>query len=169
MVALAGAEPKLALARELGAEVAINYRDGDWARQVRSAVGDLDVVFDGVGGSVGLNAFELLGAGGRFCPFGMASGAFASVSAENSAARRVVVLRAGPSSPAGLADLTRAALAEAAAGRLRAVIGQEFELEEAAAAHAAMEGRATVGKTLLRATGTRPESGVDGLAPCPMS
>ena len=52
-------------------------------------------------------------------------------------------------SPADLLELTRAALAEGAAGRLRPVIGQTFALEDAAAAHAAIETRATVGKTLL--------------------
>ncbi|MFB9838212.1 zinc-binding dehydrogenase, partial [Actinoallomurus acaciae] len=36
-----------------------------------------------------------------------------------------------------------------AAGRLRPVIGQRFPLERAADAHAAIEARATVGKTLL--------------------
>ncbi len=41
------------------------------------------------------------------------------------------------------------ALAEAAAGRLKAVIGQTYPLEHAAAAHAALEGRQTIGKTLL--------------------
>lgn len=45
--------------------------------------------------------------------------------------------------------MTRTALAEAAAGRLRPVVGQEFGLAEASAAHAAIEARATVGKTLL--------------------
>ncbi|MGH3204234.1 MAG: zinc-binding dehydrogenase [Streptosporangiaceae bacterium] len=35
------------------------------------------------------------------------------------------------------------------AGRLRPVVGQEFGLARAAAAHAAIEARATVGKTLL--------------------
>jgi NADPH2:quinone reductase len=36
------------------------------------------------------------------------------------------------------------------AGRLRPRIGQVFPLERAADAHAAMEQRATIGKTLLR-------------------
>jgi NADPH2:quinone reductase len=44
---------------------------------------------------------------------------------------------------------TGAALAEAAAGRLRPVIGQRFPLERAADAHAAIESRQTMGKTLL--------------------
>jgi NADPH2:quinone reductase len=52
-------------------------------------------------------------------------------------------------SPEELRELTESALAEAAAGRLRPVVGQRFTLERAADAHAAIESRATVGKTLL--------------------
>ncbi|HWF52011.1 MAG TPA: zinc-binding dehydrogenase [Solirubrobacteraceae bacterium] len=140
VIAVAGGERKLALARELGAEVMIDYRDAGWASRVREQAGTVDVVFDGVGGAVGLAASELLGSGGRFCPFGMASGSFAPVS---------TALRAAPSSPEDLVALTRAALAHAERGRLRPVIGQEFALERAAAAHAAIENRETIGKTLL--------------------
>jgi NADPH2:quinone reductase len=52
-------------------------------------------------------------------------------------------------SPAQSVALSRAALEAAAAGRLRPTIGQTFPLEQAAAAHAAIESRATLGKTLL--------------------
>lgn len=48
-----------------------------------------------------------------------------------------------------LREFTECALDEAAAGRLRPVIGQRFALDDASAAHAAMESRTTVGKTLL--------------------
>jgi len=44
---------------------------------------------------------------------------------------------------------TEQALKQAAAGVLRPVIGQRFPLDRAADAHAAMQARATVGKTLL--------------------
>jgi NADPH2:quinone reductase len=40
-------------------------------------------------------------------------------------------------------------LADAAAGRIRPLIGQTFPLERAADAHAAIEARAVTGKTLL--------------------
>ena len=40
-------------------------------------------------------------------------------------------------------------MAEAVAGRIRPVIGQTFPLERAAEAHAAIEGRDVIGKTLL--------------------
>jgi NADPH:quinone reductase len=138
-----------ALARDLGADLTVDYRSDGWERQVRDATGQVDVVFDGVGGDIGLAAFGLLGAGGRFCPFGMASGSFAPVTPEQAAAWRVTVRTGAGGRPEELAALARTALAEAAAGRLRPVIGQEFELAQAAAAHAAIEARETIGKTLL--------------------
>jgi NADPH2:quinone reductase len=149
IVALAGHPRKLALARDLGADLTVDYRRDGWERQVRDAVGQVDVVFDGVGGDIGLAAFGLLGAGGRFCPFGMASGSFTPVTPEQAAAWRVTIRGGAGAGPEELAALARTALAEAAAGRLRPVVGQEFELAEAAAAHAAIEARETIGKTLL--------------------
>jgi NADPH:quinone reductase len=56
-------------------------------------------------------------------------------------------------------ELTERALAEAAAGRLRPVIGQRFPLERAADAHAAIEARATVGKTLLEVAARLDDAG----------
>jgi NADPH:quinone reductase len=149
VVALAGQQRKLALTRELGADVAVDYSAADWPEQVREAVGSVDVVFDGVGGDVGRAAFGLLGPGGRFCPFGMASGGFAPVTPELAQEHKVTISQGAAMSPAEHAALVRMALAEAAAGRIRPVIGQELELDRAADAHAAIEARATTGKTLL--------------------
>ena len=149
VVALAGQSRKLAIARDLGADLTVDYSRDGWDTQVRDAVGEVDVVFDGVGGDIGLAAFGLLATGGRFCPFGMASGRFARVTPELAQARQVTIRAGAAASPEELAALVRTALAEAAAGRLRPVIGQEFELAAAADAHAAIEARTTVGKTLL--------------------
>ena len=149
VVALAGQSRKLAIARDLGADLAVDYRLDGWEQRVRDAAGAVDVVFDGVGGDIGLAAFGLLAAGGRFCPFGMASGSFAPVTPELARAHQVTIRAGAAASPEELAALARTALAEAAAGRLRPVIGQEFALAAAAHAHAAIEARTTVGKTLL--------------------
>jgi NADPH:quinone reductase len=149
VVALAGQPRKLALASQLGADVAVDYSVADWPDRVREAVGGVDVVFDGVGGDVGRAAFGLLRHGGRFCPFGMASGSFAAVTPELAQEHQVTIGRGAAMSPPEQAALVRTALAEAAAGRIRPVIGQELELERAADAHAAIEARETTGKTLL--------------------
>ncbi len=81
--------------------------------------------------------------------FGLASGRWSDVGAEEAAARGVELVRPGRPSGEEQRELTASALAEAAAGRLRPVIGQRFPLERAAEAHAAIESRATLGKTLL--------------------
>ena len=153
VVALAGQPRKLALARDLGADVTVDYSRDGWEKQVHDVVGEVDVVFDGVGGDIGLAAFGLLGAGGRFCPFGMASGSFAPVPPDLAAARQVSVLRGAIPDAARRTALGRDALAQAAAGRIRPVIGQEHDLARADAAHAAIEARATTGKTLLTTAG----------------
>ena len=42
----------------------VDYSRDGWERQVRDAVGEVNVVFDGVGGDIGLATFGLLGAVG---------------------------------------------------------------------------------------------------------
>jgi NADPH2:quinone reductase len=145
VIAAASAERKLAVATALGADVTVNYARAGWTE----LAGPVDVVFDGVGGEIGRAAFGLLREGGRYCPFGAASGSFAGVQEADAAARDVRIARAGPPAPEQLRALAAEALAAAAAGRLRPVIGQRFALEHAAQAHRAIESRATIGKTLL--------------------
>jgi NADPH:quinone reductase len=148
VVALCGGRRKTELARSLGAHVAIDYREETWPDDVRTAVGAVDIVFDGVGGDVARAAFSLTAAGGRFVSFGLASGTWADITAQEAAQAGVTLVKP-ESKPEELRSYTAAALASAASGHLRPVIGQRFPLAEAAAAHSALESRRTVGKTLL--------------------
>ncbi|ANN15404.1 NADPH:quinone reductase [Amycolatopsis orientalis] len=144
VVGAAGGPAKVEHVRERGADLAIDYREPDWAAKA----GEVDVVFDGVGGEVGTAAFGLVKPGGRMLIHGLSSGSWTEVSEEDAAARGVTVIR-GLGGPSEMRAFTESALAEAAAGRLEPVIGQRFPLERAADAHAAMQSRGTVGKTLL--------------------
>lgn len=152
-VIAAASEPrKLDLARDLGAAFTVNYSEPDWPDRVREATNGagIDVAFDGVGGAIGRAAFELLAPGGRFVVFGLASGSITQVSLSEVLARGVSVVGGGQiRSAEDMRELSAAAIAEAAAGRLRPIIGQTFPLERAADAHAAIEARATLGKTML--------------------
>jgi NADPH:quinone reductase len=151
VVAAAGGQRKVNVAAGLGADVAVDYSLPGWADQVRAAAGAVDVVFDGVGGEPGRTALGLLRDGGRFCAFGMASGSFAQLTGDGAAGRGIEVIRGAPVGPAQMRELSAEALALAAAGRLKPLVGQTFPLDRAAEAHAAIEARATIGKTLLRA------------------
>ncbi len=117
-----------------------------------------DVVFDGAGGRLGAAAFEVTAAGGRFSAHGVSDGGFAAFEAEEAARRGITVQGIPQPGPADLRRLAARALADAAAGRIRPVIGQTFPLERAAAAHAALAARTAVAKTLLltRAVAGRP-------------
>ncbi|MER8182054.1 zinc-binding dehydrogenase [Kitasatospora sp. NPDC094015] len=151
VVAAAGGEHKLAVARDLGAAETVDYRAPGWTDRVAP----VDVVLDGVGGEIGRAAFGLLRPGGRMVSFGLASGEWSGIEEGEAEARQVTLLRPVPS-PVLLRRATEQALGEAAAGRLRPTIGQRFPLARAADAHRAMASRATVGKTLLE---VRPTAG----------
>ncbi|MFF0493636.1 zinc-binding dehydrogenase [Nocardia sp. NPDC004068] len=145
VIAAARGAAKLELARRLGADEVVDYGSDGWAERVR----EVGLVLDGAGGEIGQAALGTLVRGGRFIGYGNAAGGFTDT--EQAAAQGVTVV--------SLMDLTqgvadwrafgRKALAEAAAGRLEVVVGQTFPLEEAAAAHAAIESRTAVGRTIL--------------------
>jgi NADPH2:quinone reductase len=147
VIAAAGGESKLALARSLGAEAALDYSREDWT----DAVNGVDVVVDGVGGEIGRAAFQCLRPGGRLMRLGMASGALAAVSDDDAAERGVALVGRGGADPGALHRASVDALALGAAGELVPTIGQTFPLERASDAHAAIEARTTLGKTLLHA------------------
>jgi NADPH2:quinone reductase len=151
VVGVAGGPRKVSVVTGLGADVAVDYAQPGWTDRVRRDAGGVDVVFDGVGGEIGTSAFGLVDRGGRLCAFGMASGAFTRIADDAAVGRGITVVRGAPVSPEQSRALSQAALAEAAADRLRPLIGQRYPLERAADAHAAIESRATVGKTLLTA------------------
>ena len=145
VIAAARGERKLALARERGAHVVVDYSSDGWIDRI----GAVDVVFDGAGGRIGSQAFELTGRGARFFSYGAASGDFPSVEAEaERRGVRVIGIHDRPSARELRRD-TEAALALLATGEIRPLIGQVLPLERASEAHAAIENRSVPGKTLL--------------------
>jgi NADPH2:quinone reductase len=153
---VAGGPDKVERARKLGADVGVDYRDAGWPDTVRDALEGRSVTLalDGVGGEIGRGALELLGPGGRIVMFGWSSGTPLELSAGDLYAGGITASAAvGPrimQRPGGMRDLETRALAEADAGRLVPSVTR-FPLADAAQAHAALEGRNTVGKTVLLA------------------
>ncbi|MDX6644371.1 MAG: NADPH:quinone reductase [Miltoncostaeaceae bacterium] len=148
-VGVAGGPEKTERLRALGATAPVDYLAPDWPDRVRAALGEraVSVVLDGVGGPLGRGALDLLGAGGRLVLFGWSSGEPTALTAWDLIARGLTATALGR--PRSLRTLETRALEEAAAGSLVPLIGQRFPLARAAAAHTAIEQRATVGKTLL--------------------
>lgn len=155
VVGVARGAAKLALVRELGADAAIDATDTDWPSAARHALGGsvpaADVVLDGVGGQLGAAAFPLTAKNGRFSAHGAPSGGFSPIDPAEATHQGITLFGIADVqfTPADLRRFTSSALTEAAAGRLRPVIGEVFPLERAGDAHAAVEGRGVVGKVVL--------------------
>jgi NADPH2:quinone reductase len=155
VVGLAGGPTKVEQVAALGADVAVDYSLDGWADRVRGQLAErrATVVLDGVGGSLGRGAVDLLGPGGRIVLFGFASGEVTPITSSDLVARELSASWAiGPAAierAGGIAVLEARAMAAAADGSLVPVVGRRFPLAEAAAAHVAVEARDTVGKTVL--------------------
>lgn len=155
VIGVVGRPAKVAIARDAGAQHAVDTGRPDWPREVRSALGERSVslALDGVGGTVGRGALELLGVAGRLVMFGAASGSLTECSSADVFARGISVAAAVGARltrrPGGIRPLERRALEAAGRGTLSPVVGHRFALADAGAAHAALESRATVGKVVL--------------------
>ncbi|MEO7752877.1 MAG: quinone oxidoreductase [Terracoccus sp.] len=156
VVATAGSDEKLAVARELGAEHLVNYTDvDDVAGAVRTAVGrGVDVVYDGVGKSTFDASLASLRPRGMMVLFGGASGQVPPFDLQRlNAGGSLFVTR--PTLTHYVADRdeyewrAREVLGAIADGSLRLEIGGRYPLEGAADAYAALEGRHTTGKLIL--------------------
>ncbi|MGW3283861.1 zinc-binding dehydrogenase [Streptomyces sp. NPDC001002] len=154
VVGLAGGAGKVARVQAGGADLAVDYTDPGWAEKVRAFLGGrpATVVFDGVGGAVAREAVGLLGPGGKHLVFGWSAEGirggepYLVDGVSEQVLGPVMMRRAGGPDPVRTLELR--ALAEAAEGRLIPAV-QRFPLAEAAAAHRALQTRATTGKVVL--------------------
>ena len=160
----AGSEAKLDLCRELGADIAINYRDEDFVEQVRQATAGAgaDVILDIMGASYLQRNLSALAADGRLVIIGLQGGLTAELNIGALIAGRLSVigtaLRGRPvGGPHGKAVIVEQVVASVwpmiAAGRVRPVIGARLPMQQAGEAHRLLASGETSGKILLTLAG----------------
>ncbi len=153
----AGTPGKLQRCRDLGAELAVSYRDEDFAAAVTEFTGGrgADVILDIVGGSYLPRNVAALAPGGRLVVIAVQGGPRGELDLGLLMRKRASVLastlRARP-----LAEKTAIVSAVrdevwplVAAGQVRPVIDQVLPLAEAAAAHRRLEEGGHIGKIVL--------------------
>ncbi|HEX8093863.1 NAD(P)H-quinone oxidoreductase [Jatrophihabitans sp.] len=156
----AGTAEKLAACRELGAEVAINYRDADFAAVIREHTGGagVDVVLDTIGAKYLPANLDALATGGRIAVIGLLGGSTGSLNLASLMGKRATVFAATlrarpPEQKAAIVTGTEAhvwPLIEA--GRVRPVVHEVLALAQAGQAHRIVEDSGHIGKLVL-ATG----------------
>jgi tumor protein p53-inducible protein 3 len=158
VIVTAGSEEKCARCRDLGADVAIDYRSGDFAAAVREATGGrgVDVVLDSIGARYLGPNLTSLAMGGALVLIGLMGGARGEIDLAALLLKRARVvgstLRTRPieqkeSAVRAFVSRFGAALQD---GRLRPVIDRVLPLAEAAEAHRVVQSSAHFGKVALR-------------------
>lgn len=147
VVVTSSSPEKLARARQLGADIAVNYRDADWDKQIAKALGDrkADLCVDGVGGETWGRCVPLLRPSGRIVSYGATSG-LTQIDLRRLFWQQLNILGSTMGSPRDFAEL----LALVSAGRLRPLIDAEHPLENAAEALERMERGEQMGKIVLQ-------------------
>ena len=143
--------------RDLGAELAINYRSEDFVKLARAATGGagVDLILDMVGGDYLARDVRALAPDGRLVMIAFLGGATAELNFAQVMTKRLTITgstlrpRSVEAKAAIAADLVREVWPLLAAGRIAPVMDRTFPLSEAAAAHARMESSAHIGKIVL--------------------
>ncbi len=156
MIGTVGSDEKAALARRLGCDQVIFYRDEDVAARVREITGGagVPVAYDSVGKDTFEATLNSLARRGMFVSFGNASGAVPAfeplrLSRAGSLFLTRPTLYDYIATTAELDDSSGALFAMIASGKLEVEIGQRFKLADARQAHEALESRNTIGASVL--------------------
>ena len=154
----AGAPNKLDLCAELGAEITINYHDDDFVERVRSE-GGADVIFDIMGAKYLDRNVDALGTDGWLVIIGMQGGVTGELNIGKLLGKRAGViattLRSRPVDGRGskseiVAEVVANVWPMIADGQVHPIIGAEFPIEQARAAHELLASGEVSGKVLLR-------------------
>ena len=157
----AGAKNKLDLCAELGAEITIGYRDEDFVERIRAESGGAgaDVILDIMGAAYLDRNVDALAPDGRLVIIGMQGGVKAELNLGKLLGKRAGViataLRSRPvSGPGSKSEIVNEVVANVwpmiADGEVRPIIGAEFGIEQAGAAHELLESGEVAGKIVLR-------------------
>jgi len=161
VIVTCGDEAKCAAARRIGADLAINYRETDFAEAVLAHTGGkgVEVVLDMVSGDYVARNLRCLAEDGRHVTIAVLGGTRAEINMAQVMMRRLTLTG---STLRPRSDAFKAALAGEIAdnawplfaeGELAPVMDMTFPLAEAAAAHARMEKGEHVGKIVLEVAG----------------
>ena len=154
----AGSEEKCARCRELGADLAVNYREADFVKEAKAFTDGrgLDLILDMVGGDYIARDIRALAPDGRLAMIAFLGGAVAEVNFAQVMVKRLTLTGSTlrPRSDLVKADIARALEREVwpllEAGRIAPVMDSTYKLAEAATAHARMESSAHIGKIVLQ-------------------
>ncbi|MGV2497835.1 NAD(P)H-quinone oxidoreductase [Pelagerythrobacter aerophilus] len=161
VIVTCGDEAKCAAARELGADLAINYREQDFVEEVKAFTGGkgVELVLDMVSGDYVPRNLKCLTEDGRHVTIAVLGGPKAELNMAVVMSRRLTLTgstlrpRSDVFKTLLAGEIEKNAWPLFEEGKLRPVMDRAFPLAEAAAAHARMEAGDHIGKIVLEVAG----------------
>jgi NADPH:quinone reductase-like Zn-dependent oxidoreductase len=153
VIAAAGADERVQVGLDLGAQAGINYRSQDLTAEVLGITEGcgVNVVFENIGDpDLFAKAFAAIARNGRLVTAGGHGGGIVPLDVNRLYLNRITVIGATGDMPADIAM----SLDAAAGGKFRAIIDRILPLREAARAHEIVEARTSIGKVVLDPTRT---------------
>lgn len=156
VIATASTKEKLTLAKEMGADVLIDYTQEGWELKVREATEGkgVDVALEMAGGDVFNKTLKCLAPFGRLVVFGNASRETYTMNPQNLMRRNQSVvgffLPQIMKNPDLLLPSIKDLFSYVASGKLKLTIGGVYPIEQAAEVHEEMNSRQTKGKMILQ-------------------
>lgn len=143
----ASSEEKLQKAKELGADLLINYREVEFDKEIRRLTGKrgVDVVVDSIGAETWLRSLRSLAKNGRLITYGATSGANPQAELRLIFWNQLKIIGSTMASTKELHDVLKLLWA----GKLKPVIHKVMPLREAAEAQRLLEERKAFGKVVL--------------------
>lgn len=140
-------DEKLQKAKQIGADVLINYKTQEWDREVFKLTNKrgVDVVFESVGAATWLKSIRSLGRGGRMVVIGATSGANPQEEIGYIFWKQIEIIGSTMSSQSEFREVMKLVLR----GELKPVIDVVLPLERTREAHARLEKGEQFGKIVL--------------------
>ena len=148
VIAAAGTDAGLALARELGADETVNYRTEDLEERVATLTNGrgVDIVFENIGArELFTAAFNALAGGGRLVTAGAHAGGDVEIDVKRLYRRKLSLIGGAGSDPKDV----EATIEGAASGRFKAAIDRVLPLSEVVEAHRLVDERLVTGKVVM--------------------
>jgi NADPH:quinone reductase-like Zn-dependent oxidoreductase len=144
-----GAPQKIKAAKAMGAKGGANYKEEQWALELKEKVGGFDVIIDGAGGPGFSDLVGLANPGARISVYGGTAGNYSALSPQKIFWKQLSIFGTTMGSPSDFHNMLRFVNAQ----KLVPVVDEVFSFDEADQAFAKMEKGGQFGKLIVEVSG----------------
>jgi zinc-binding alcohol dehydrogenase/oxidoreductase len=141
-----GSENKINKAIELGAKGGVNYKNGNWEKELFEKSNGIDIVIDGTGGETISKCLNIMNSGGRIVNYGATTGIIKNLDTRKIFWKQISIL----GSTMGSDDDFKNMIEFINKNKIAPVVDKIFEIEDTAKAFERMDKSEQLGKIVIK-------------------